>query len=390
MIGNEETRNGQFGVGLSRGDPGRHRLALASRPQCRRNPTGGKPTPTLSSSNWTNCFQTLRTPKPASAASSSPAPGITWAYQEALVRVDQKLASLRSLTRDNPSQQKRLAAAEPLIRAKLAALKETINLRATKGFDPAREIIMTGRGKALMDQVRQQVAEAQAEEGRLLKERSLAKEADLRSRSQVVIIGSVFSCVFLVTALLLLQGEIARRLGVEQELLKHRDHLEELVASRTKELGRLNRTLKALSNSNQALIRSKDESQFLGEVCRIIVRDCGHALVWIGYAEGDEAKTVRPVAHAGFEEGYLETLNITWADTERGRGPTGTAIRTGKPCHCKDMQTDPRFGPWREQALKLGYGSSLVLPLMTGGRAFGAITIYSRQAAPSPRTRWNC
>ena len=152
------------------------------------------------------------------------------------------------------------------------------------------------------------------------------------------------------------------------------------MASRTKELGRLNRTLKALSNSNQALIRSKDESQFLGEVCQIIVRDCGHALVWIGYAEGDEAKTVRPVAHAGFEEGYLETLNITWADTERGRGPTGTAIRTGKPCHCKDMQTDPRFGPWREQALKLGYGSSLVLPLMTGGRAFGAITIYSRQA----------
>ena len=138
-------------------------------------------------------------------------------YQEALVRVDQKLASLRSLTRDNPSQQKRLAAAEPLIRAKLAALKETIDLRATKGFDPAREIIMTGRGKALMDQVRQQVAEAQAEEGRLLKERSLAKEADLRRSSQVVIIGSVFSCVFLVTALLLLQGEIARRLGVEQE-----------------------------------------------------------------------------------------------------------------------------------------------------------------------------
>ena len=301
-------------------------------------------------------------------------------YQEALVRVDQKLASLRSLTRDNPSQQKRLAATEPLIRAKLAALKETIDLRATKGFDPAREIVMTGRDKALMDQVRQQVAKAQAEEGRLLKESSLAKEADLRRTSQIVIIGSVFSCIFLVTAVLLLQGEIARRLGVEQELLKHRDHLEELVASRTKELGRLNRTLKALSSSDQALIRSEDESQFLGEVCQIIVRDCGHALVWIGYAEGDEAKKVRPVAHAGFEAGYLETLNITWADTERGRGPTGTAIRTGKPCHCKDMLRDPGFGPWREQALKLGYASSLALPLMTGGRAFGAITIYSRQA----------
>ncbi len=113
------------------------------------------------------------------------------------------------------------------------------------------------------------------------------------------------------------------------------------------------------------------------EVCQIIVRDCGHALVWIGYAEQDEAKRVRPAAYAGFEEGYLETLNITWADTERGRGPTGAAIRTGKPCHCKDMRTDPRFAPWREQALKRGYASSLVLPLMANGRAFGAITIYS-------------
>jgi signal transduction histidine kinase/ligand-binding sensor protein len=145
------------------------------------------------------------------------------------------------------------------------------------------------------------------------------------------------------------------------------------------ELERLNRTLKALSNSNQALIRSKDESRFLQEVCQIIVRDCGHALVWIGYAQEDEAKSVRPAAYAGFEEGYLETLDITWADTERGRGPTGAAIRTGKPCHCKDMRTDPQFAPWHEEALRRGYGSSLVLPLMANGRAFGAITIYSRQ-----------
>ena len=37
-----------------------------------------------------------------------------------------------------------------------------------------------------------------------------------------------------------------------------------------------------------------------------------------------------PLARAGFEEGYVEALNITWADTERGRGPTGTCIRTGE------------------------------------------------------------
>ena len=84
-------------------------------------------------------------------------------------------------------------------------------------------------------------------------------------------------------------------------------------------------------------------------------------------------------AYSGFEQGYLETLRITWADTERGRGPTGTAIRTGQPSICRDMLTDPAFAPWRAEALKRGYASSAVVPLLAGSRAFGAITIYSKE-----------
>lgn len=148
------------------------------------------------------------------------------------------------------------------------------------------------------------------------------------------------------------------------------------------ELHRLNRTLRALSNSSQAMMHAENEQEFLKKVCRIVVADCGHKMVWIGFAEEDEGKKVRPVAHAGFEEGYCETLNITWADTERGRGPTGTAIRTGKPSICRNMLIDPVFAPWREQALKRGYASSIVLPLLAGNKAFGAINIYSKEADP--------
>ena len=88
----------------------------------------------------------------------------------------------------------------------------------------------------------------------------------------------------------------------------------------------------------------------------------------------------RPVAYAGFEAGYMETLKVSWADNELGRGPTGTAIRTGKPCVCGNMQTDPAFEPWRAEALKHGFSSSLGVPLLSEGKAFGSITIYSRQA----------
>ncbi len=145
------------------------------------------------------------------------------------------------------------------------------------------------------------------------------------------------------------------------------------------QLQKLNRTLKALNNSNQALLHATAEPALLQQVCRIVTEDCGYAMVWIGFAENDENKIVRPIAYAGFEEGYLETMRITWADNERGRGPTGTAIRTGQPSICRNMLTDPAFLPWREAAIKRGYASSLVVPLKDGDKAFGAITIYSRE-----------
>lgn len=147
-------------------------------------------------------------------------------------------------------------------------------------------------------------------------------------------------------------------------------------------LRRLNRILKARSNSDQAMMRVQEEESYLKEVCQNVVRDCGEAMAWIGYAENDQEKSVRPVAWAGFEDGYLDTLKITWADTDRGRGPTGTAIRTGEFCQCLNVLTDPKLAPWREDAIKRGYASSIALPLHGDGKVFGVLTIYSRHPDP--------
>jgi PAS domain S-box-containing protein len=176
------------------------------------------------------------------------------------------------------------------------------------------------------------------------------------------------------------QRRAVRFIGANQEITQRKQ--------REEQLQQLNRTLKALKNSSQAMMRATSEAEYLAEVCKIVVQDCGHAMVWVGFAEDDPHKTVRPIASAGFEEGYVETLRITWADTERGRGPTGTAIRTGKPSGCANILTDPRLAPWREEARKRGYASSLVVPLLESRdavarrpypRALGALTIYSRQ-----------
>lgn len=146
------------------------------------------------------------------------------------------------------------------------------------------------------------------------------------------------------------------------------------------QIRRANRALKTLSAGNKAVVRAGSEAELLRNACRAITEEGGYRLAWIGYAEDDPEKTVRPLAQAGYEEGYLETLKITWADQERGRGPTGTAIRTGQPVLARNILTDPHFAPWRREAIKRGYASSLVLPLLMEGRAIGTLNIYAGEA----------
>ena len=145
----------------------------------------------------------------------------------------------------------------------------------------------------------------------------------------------------------------------------------------SEELLRIHRAQRALSSSNEALVRASDESTLLQDVCRIIVEQAGYLFCWVGRAENNPTKTVRPLAQAGFEGGYLKSANITWEDTERGRGPTGTCVRTGQLQIVKNLATDPRLGPWRTDALERGYASSVAIPLVVDSRIFGALTIYS-------------
>jgi len=146
------------------------------------------------------------------------------------------------------------------------------------------------------------------------------------------------------------------------------------------EFARVNRALRMLSDTNQALIQITDETALLNEVCRIVVDVGGYRMAWVGFAEHDEAKTLRPAAHAGFDSGYIESANVSWADNERGRGPGGVAIHTGQPSMARNIPEDPAFAPWREEAIWRGYQSIIALPLISEGLTLGALGIYAGEA----------
>ena len=137
------------------------------------------------------------------------------------------------------------------------------------------------------------------------------------------------------------------------------------------------RAFTILHASQRALLRAKDEAELLDLICRVATEEAGYRLAWAGIAEADAARTVRPVAQAGFEFGYLESISVTWADTPSGQGPTGVAIRTGRPAIGQDFLVDPALAPWRDEAIRSGFGSSLALPLVDETGSFGAFMIYA-------------
>jgi PAS domain S-box-containing protein len=145
-------------------------------------------------------------------------------------------------------------------------------------------------------------------------------------------------------------------------------------------LRRVERALRALSACNTSLLHARDEAELLTTICQVMVTQGGYRMAWVGFAEHDADKTVRPVAHAGDAQDYISSLQITWDTSERGRGPTGTALRTGTPAVVTNIATDPQYAPWRDAAQRHGYASSIALPLIGGGQILGVLNVYAADA----------
>lgn len=176
----------------------------------------------------------------------------------------------------------------------------------------------------------------------------------------------------------LAKGDLAARTGLphgSEELGELARNFDDMAF----ELERTNRALRTLSAGNRTMLRIDNETDLLREMCRVAVEAGGYRMAWVGYVEHDEAKTIRPVAHAGFEEGHLATLKLTWADTERGQGPGGTAVRSGRPCAIRHIDTDPRFAPWRDEALQRGNRSIICLPLPVHGDIIGILCVLAAE-----------
>lgn len=157
-------------------------------------------------------------------------------YHAALGRIDQMLPFLRGLMNEDPRHEGRLAGIEPLIRKKLAGVGRTVELRRTAGFQAAYQAVVEESDQNLMNEIRRRVTAARLEEEQLLTKLNEEEYECIKEILVTTSAGSIVSFSLLITVFLLMRREIDQRVKAEEELCRHRDHLDRLVQERTAEL----------------------------------------------------------------------------------------------------------------------------------------------------------
>lgn len=138
---------------------------------------------------------------------------------------------------------------------------------------------------------------------------------------------------------------------------------------------KLLRRLSSLYASSRALTESLRLPEMLSRVCQLAVDTFGARMAWVGLVEEGTVE-IRPLASAGYDEGYTSIIRVSRDDSPTGMGPTGMAIKTRKPVLRNDIMESPAYSPWREEALKRGYRSSAAFPLVKGEQVLGALNLY--------------
>jgi len=152
-------------------------------------------------------------------------------YYQAIQLASGEMATLKALlTRpwDQPADASRLS---ELLDQKFAELHKTIELRRTQGFQPALDVVLTGRGKQLMDEIRALCTGIQTREYSALIAGSRRENSYARLTELVMIGGALLLFFFLIVASVMTNRAVLAREQSLEETRAARDLLQTTLAS---------------------------------------------------------------------------------------------------------------------------------------------------------------
>ncbi|MDR3652983.1 MAG: PAS domain S-box protein [Paludibacter sp.] len=133
-----------------------------------------------------------------------------------------------------------------------------------------------------------------------------------------------------------------------------------------------------LSQINQAIVRTQDKIELYEMICQVAIEHGHFRMAWVGILD-ESTEKIRPIAQAGYDDGYLNQIVVTSGFQINGKGPSGTAYREGKIIFSNDVATDPNMQPWKDEALKRGYKSSIAVPFRRKDEVIGVLTLYATE-----------
>lgn len=145
-------------------------------------------------------------------------------YSAAKRDIPEILVRLQQTTAGDQVEQRRFQRMRELIREKLAFIDETIRLRGGSDPDVAVDLVRTGHGKRLMDQIRGVTQQMVDHEERLLRERQRDAKRAERTAFWGVGIGSVVTILLALFSLLTVHRDVQERRRTAEELARSEEH----------------------------------------------------------------------------------------------------------------------------------------------------------------------
>ncbi len=181
------------------------------------------------------------------------------------------------------------------------------------------------------------------------------------------------------TGLKNLKGEIGQLAAIFDEMAQSIEKYDGEQEKTKANLYRSNRSLRAISECNQAIIHIDQEPDLYSKICKIIVDAEGYLFAIVGLKIYDENKSIKIVASSGVSQDTLDKVSFTWADDGSPFCPIGNTIRESRLHTINDISKERNEIPYFEFAKAMGINSIISLPLIIHNDTYGALTIFSTE-----------
>lgn len=145
-----------------------------------------------------------------------------------------------------------------------------------------------------------------------------------------------------------------------------------------KKIARLSRIRGITSAINAAIVRIDDRRELMEEVCRVAVEHGRFKMAWVGFSVAGRLRA-SAVAWQRAPDEIIKIASGAAGQVHEELDVIAHVMASGKCMLYNDIEQDQGLR-FREESLRLGYRSFVVLPLCESGRPVGVLCLYAGEA----------